>query len=167
VRQFQRERLIGLQSRKEVSEERSWRRDRALEAYVDVLKASATIQFESTAAYFAECNTEEQTRHVRSIFGAVGELHALGNRVLLLSPKEMFDDFTNLTGYLSTEIVGNSLKCPKISKTEWDRILGTDFIRVFSNFTVAARNDLGIHVPHLSPEELMRFNRQWKPETTK
>ena len=149
------------------NEDRKWRRDRALEAYADILKASAAVQFESTAAYFAECNTEEQMNHVRLVHTAVGELYALGNRVLLLSPKEMFDDFKNLSAYLSTEIVGNSLKRPKIPKEEWDKIMGAPFVRVFGDFTVAARNDLGIHVPHLSPQELMKFNQEWRRETTK
>jgi hypothetical protein len=79
----------------------------------------------------------------------------------------MFDDYMNLASYLNTEIVGNSLKCPKIPKTEWDRIEGADFVRLQNNFTLAARNDLGIHAPYLTAEELMRFNQQWKRETAK
>jgi hypothetical protein len=153
-------------ARKEVTDTKNWRRDRALEAYVDVLKVTSTVYFESVATYTAECNTEEQTKHVRLIMGAVGELHGVGNKVLLLSPKEMFDDFQKLASYLSTEVVGNSLQCPKIPKTEWDRIQGADLVRLQNNFVLAARNDLGIHAPHLTAQELMRFNQQW-PETAK
>jgi hypothetical protein len=149
------------------NEIRKWRRDQALEAYVDVLKASATVYFESVATYLAECNTEEQTKHVHLVMVAVAELHGLANKVLLLSPKEMFDDFQNLASYLSKEIVGNSLKCPKIPNAEWDRIQGADFVRVQNDFILAARNDLGIHAPLLTAQELMKFNQQWKRETAK
>jgi hypothetical protein len=158
----------ALAVRKEATEDRTWRRDRALEAYADVLKASTTIHYESVASYVAECDTEEQTKHVRLISAAVGELYALGsNKVVLPSPKEILDDLNSLGSYLIVEIVGNSLKCPKILKTEWDKILGADFIRVVSDFTLAARNDLAIHVPHLSPEQLKKFNQEWRSEATK
>ena len=104
--------------------------------YVDVLKAGVTVHFASIGAYVAECNTEEQLKHIRLIATSSAELHGLGNRVLLVSPKEMFDDFIGLVGYLSTQIVPNSLKCPKIPQAEWDKLLGH---RVRSNSTIISR----------------------------
>jgi hypothetical protein len=149
--------------RKEATDDRNWRRDHALEAYSDVLKASETVHFVAIAAYIADCNTEEHVKHTLLVRDAISELHGVVDRVLLLSPKEMYDDLRSLVSYCTGEIGINSIECPKIATTEWDKIQGAGFVRVHNNFTLAARNDLGIHVPHFSSEQLMRFNQEWRP----
>jgi hypothetical protein len=146
--------------RREAADTRNWRRDHALEAYSDVLKASETAHFVAVAAYIADCNTEEHAKHVLLIREAIAELHGVVDRALLLSPKEMYDDLRNLVSYCTGEVGGNSIKCPKIAKTEWDKIQGAGYIRVHNNFTLAARNDLGIHAPHFTPREWMKITEE-------
>ena len=153
--------------RKEASDTRNWRRDHALEAYTDVLKTCATIRSEAAAAYIAECDTEEHTKHAHLIYEAVTELHSIVDRVLILSPKEMYDDVRTLVSYFSREFGAKLINCPKVSSTEWDEIQGAQYSEVFRDFIAAARNDLGIHAPHLTAEELMRFNQQGRGETAK
>jgi hypothetical protein len=148
--------------RKEAAETRNWRRDRCLEAYTDVLKACATIRSEAIAAYVAECNTEEHIKHARLIAAAIAELEVLVDRVLLFSPKEMYDDLKNLTGYCFGTLGKESIKCPKITSTEWDAIQGARYTDVFGDFIAAARNDLGIHKPHFTAKEWLRRTEEWK-----
>src|ERR1700693_4684947 len=97
--------------RKEAVEKQSWRRDRALEAYSDVLKASENVHFVAIAAYIVDCNTEEHAKHSRLIREAIAELHGVVDRVLLLSPKEMYDDLRSLVSYCTGEIGANAIKC--------------------------------------------------------
>jgi hypothetical protein len=60
--------------RKEAVERRNWRRDHALEAYSDVLKASETVHFLAIAAYIADCNTEEHAKHALLVGEAIAGL---------------------------------------------------------------------------------------------
>jgi len=156
-----------LAQRKEKSDERNWRRDHALNAYNDVLKASETVHFVAIAAYIADCNTDEHAKQALLVRDAIAELHGVVDRVLLLSPIEMYDDLRNLVSYCTGEVGGNSIQCPKIGKTEWDKIQGAEFVRLHNNFAVAARNDLGIHGPYWSAEQIRRFNQERRPEATK
>jgi hypothetical protein len=154
-----------LARRREAVEKQNWRRDHALEAYGDVLKASGNVHIVALATYIADCNTEEKAKHVLLVRDAIAELHGVVDRVLLLSPKEMYDDLRSLVSYCTGELGGNSIKCPKIAETEWDTIQGAGYIRVHNNFTIAARNDLGIHSPHMTAEQVTRLNQEWKPKT--
>lgn len=141
-------------------------RDHCLEAYTDVLKTCATIHSEAAAAYISECQTEEHAKHARLIFAAIVELHGLVDRVLLLSPKEMYDYIRNLVSYCSEKVGGKSIECPKVSSTEWDAIQGAGYIEVYGDFTAAARNDLGIHRPHFTAKEWTKLTEDWKREKT-
>ena len=148
--------------RKEAAETRNWRRDRCLEAYTDVLKACAVVRSEATAAYFAECHTEEHIKHARLITAAIDELQVLVDRVLLFSPKEMYDDLKHLTGYCFGTLGKESIRCPKITSSEWYEIQGARYTEVFGDFIAAARNDLGIHKPHFAAKEWLRRTEEWK-----
>lgn len=116
--------------RREVVERRNWRRDHALEAYSDVLKASETVHFLAIAAYIVDGNTEEHARHMLLIRDAIAELHRVVDRVLLLSPKEMYDDLRKLVSYCTGELGGNAIKYPKIAEAEWDKIQGAGYTQV-------------------------------------
>lgn len=155
-----------LAMRKEAAEIRNWRRDHCLEAYTDVLKTCATIHSEAAAAYISECHTEEHAKHARLIFAAIVELHGLVDRVLLLSPKEMYDYIMNLVSCCSEKVGGKSIECPKVSSTEWNAIQGAGYIEVYGDFTAAARNDLGIHRPHFTAKEWTKLTEDWKREKT-
>jgi hypothetical protein len=133
------------------NDDRKWRRESALEAYSDVLKASETVHFVAIAAYIADCNSEKYAKHVLLIRDAVAELHGVVDRALLLSPKEMYDDLRSLVSYCTGELGANAIKCPKIAKTEWDKIQGahSTYDRPRGDETesgvsgVEARDDLG------------------------
>jgi hypothetical protein len=153
--------------KREKAERSNWRRDQCLTAYTDVLRACATIHFEATAAYIADANTEEQVLHAGLITEAIAELRGHVDKVLLLSPKEMYDDLRNLVTYCSGELGGKSLQRPKIPPKEWAEVLGSGYTRVYGPFTVAARNDLGIHAPHFTAKEMMKLNEEWELEKRK
>jgi hypothetical protein len=107
--------------RREKAERSNWRRDQCLTAYTDVLKACATIHFEAMAAYLADANTEEQLLHAGQITKAVAELQGHVDKVLLLSPKEMYDDLRNLVSYCFG-LGAKSLQHPKITPNEWAEV---------------------------------------------
>jgi hypothetical protein len=153
--------------RREKAERSNWRRDQCLAAYTDVLKACSTIQSEAMAAYFAESDTGEQVLHAGLMAKEIAELHGHVDRVLLLSPKEMYDDLRNLVSYCSVELGIKSLQRPKIPPNEWAEVHGSGYSRVYGAFTVAARNDLGIHAPHFTAKEMMRLNEEWESERGK
>lgn len=153
--------------RREKAERSNWRRDQCLAVYVDVLKACATIQFEAMAAYIAESNTEEQALHAGLMARAIAELHGHVDRVLLLSPKEMYDDLKNLVSYCSIELGTKCLQRPKIPPNQWAEVHSSGYSRVYGAFTLAARNDLGIHAPHFTAKEMMRLNEEWELEKKK
>jgi hypothetical protein len=150
--------------RREAVETQNWRRNHALEAYSDVLKASKTAHFAAIAAYIADCNTEEHAKQALLIRDAIAELHGVVDRTLLLSPKEMYDDLRSLVSYCTGELGANAINCPKIAKAEWDKIQGAGYIRVHNDFTLAARNDLGIHAPHFTAKEWMKITEESKRE---
>lgn len=148
------------------AEDRKWRRDHCLEIYTEVLKVCETVHLESLIAYNADANSEEQEKHGRLAFEATVELHHLVDSVLLLSPKEMYDDIKNLTSHCS--LLGTkSLERPKIPRAEWDKLYGPDYSMVYVDFTAAARNDLRIHKPHFTAEEWAKRTKEWKREKTK
>jgi hypothetical protein len=153
--------------RREKAERSNWRRDQCLVTYTDVLNACSTIQSEAMAAYIAESNTGEQVLHAGLMAKAIAELHGHVDRVLLLSPKEMYDDLRNLVSYCSVELGIKSLQRPKIPPNEWAEVHSSGYSRVYGAFTAAARNDLGIHAPHFTAKEMMRLNEEWESEKRK
>jgi hypothetical protein len=91
-------------------------------------------------------------------FGDSSELQGHVDKVLLLSPKEMYDDLRNLVTYCFGELGPKSLQRPKIPPNEWAEVHGSGYIRVYGAFTAAARNDLGIHAPHFTAKDMMKLN---------
>jgi hypothetical protein len=152
--------------RREKAERSNWRRDQCLTAYTDVLKVCAAIHFEAMAAYMADANTEEQALHAGLMTRAVAELHGHVDKVLLLSPKEMYDDLKNLVTYFG-ELGTKSLQRPKISANEWAVFHGSRYTRFYGAFTAAARNDLGIHAPQFTAKQMMKLNEEWELEKRK
>jgi len=151
--------------KREKAERSNWRRDQCLTAYTDVLRACATIHSEAMAAYLADANTEEQVLHAGLISKAVAELQGLIDKVILLSPKEMYDDLKNLVSYCFG-LGAKSLQRPKIPSNEWAEVY-SGYADVYGAFTAAARNDLGIHAPHFTAKEMMKLNEEWESEKRK
>jgi hypothetical protein len=152
--------------RREKAERSNWRRDQCLTAYIEVLKTCATIHSEAMAAYMADANTEEQLLHAGLMTRATEELHGHVDKVLLLSPKEMYDDLSNLVTYFG-ELGTKSLQRPKIPANEWAEVHGSRYTRFYGAFTAAARNDLGIHAPHFTAKQMMKLNEAWELEKRK
>jgi hypothetical protein len=108
--------------------------------------AYAIIVSDRAAALpIADANSEEQLLHAGLINRAIAELEGHVDKVLLLSPTEMYDDLRNLVNYCSGELGTKSLHRPKIPPNEWAEVHGSGYTRVYGAFTAAARNDLGIH----------------------
>lgn len=152
--------------RREKAERSNWRRDQCLTAYADVLKACTAIHIETMAVYMADANTEEQALHVGLVAKEVAALQGHVDTVLLLSPKEMYDDLKNLVSH-SFGLAAKSLHRPKMPPSEWAEIHGSAYTDVYGAFTAAARNDLGIHAPHFTAKEMMKLNEEWESERRK
>ena len=105
--------------RREVVERRNWRRDHALEAYSDVLKASETVHFLAIAAYIVDGNTEEHARHMLLIRDAIAELHRVVDRVPLTQPKRNVRRLEEARFILHG---GTRRKCYKISEDSRGRM---------------------------------------------
>jgi hypothetical protein len=152
--------------RREKAERSNWRRDQCLTAYADALKACTAIHFETMAVYMADANTEEQVLHAGLVSKEVAALQGHVDTVLLLSPKEMYDDIKNLVSH-SLGLAAKSLHRPKIPTNEWAEIHGSGYTDVYVAFTAAARNDLGIHTPHFTANEMLKLNEKWELEKRK
>jgi hypothetical protein len=152
--------------RREKAERSNWRRDQCLTAYTDVLKTCTTIHFEAMAVYMADANTEEQVLHAGLVAKEIAALQRHVDAVLLLSPKEMYDDLKNLVSH-SFGLAAKSLHRPKMLPSEWAEIHGSAYTDVYGAFTAAARNDLGIHAPHFTAQEMMNLNKEWESEKRK
>jgi|SRR5208337_4831090 len=147
--------------RNEAAEERNWRRDRSLEAYTDVLRACNSLT-EADALYGAECNTEEHVKQCRIVLEKTAEMYRMADRAYLLSPKEMHQSLNALTLYCGKAIGEKSIKCPKLSSTEW-ATTRKGLAPLYAKFANGARNDLGIHEPLHSIDEWIELTTQRKP----
>jgi hypothetical protein len=128
------------------SETEKWRRDHALEAYTELVKAVEGVLFEADRIYLMECGTEEHVKQAGIVLDKTDEMYRLSGRVFLLAPNEVNAHMDTLTLHAGTKIAALSRKCPKSSESE-QKAAREKLTEYLVAFRVAARNDLGIYPP--------------------
>jgi hypothetical protein len=123
------------------NENRTWRRDRALEAYSDFIRLVDVITAEARWAYLSECGTDEQRRHRDIVVEKLSEMYHVISPVMLLAQAP----FSELTSYVEAmgAFASKSIQCPKAPEAE----ISADREKIFgmgARFLSIARNDLGI-----------------------
>ena len=130
-----------------------WRREHALEAYTEVLRACAVVMDEADNIYHMEPSAERVAQG-KLLFEKVAEMYRLSDRVTLLCPREIHASVDALTRYYGTDIAARAQKAPKPSDDEW-RTIRAGAAPLYMKFMMQARNDLGVHEPLYSIDELV------------
>lgn len=124
------------------NETRKWRRERCLELYTEVFRACDIVVFEADDAYIVECGSLAHNKQSEIILNRVAEMYRTVDKTILLAPQEVYTKLLKLAGYCGKEIGAKSLKCPKLSRSEWDKIRIIDYNTLFNECLFATRNDL-------------------------
>jgi hypothetical protein len=95
-----------------------WRREHALQAYAEVLRACAVVMDEADNIYHMEPSAERVAQG-RLLFEKVAEMYRLSDRVTLLGPREIHSSVDALTRYYGTDIAARAHKAPKPSDDRW------------------------------------------------
>jgi hypothetical protein len=130
-----------------------WRREHALEAFTEVLRACAVVMDEADNIYHLEPSAERVAQG-KLLFEKVAEMYRLSDRVTLLGPREIHASVDALTRYYGTDIAARAQKAPKPSDDEW-RAVRAGAAPLYMKFMMQARNDLGVHEPLYSIDELV------------
>jgi transposase len=126
------------------NEDRKWRRDRALEAYSEVIKAVEGVRNAADIAYFIEeCGTEEHRKQIRVVGDKLAELLRVGQSAMLVAPTAVNVPMKMLREHMG-EVAQKSNDCPKIENSERKAIM-LKFSQPLSLFLSEARNDVGVH----------------------
>lgn len=135
------------------NEDRTWRRDRCLEAYSELLRTVEMVRFEADAAYSgADCGTQEHAKQHGIVLEKVTEMYRTEQRVNLVAPDEVNARLGALAYHVGTEIGAKLSKCPKIDESERKSAM-KKLATLLVHFINQARNDLGIHPPLHTIEE--------------
>lgn len=128
-----------------------WRRDHALQAYTDFIRACSVVMDEADAIYVME-QSPERVAQGKLLFDKVAEMYRLSDRVTLLAPRELHKPLYDLAHYYGQDIAARAHKSPKPSAEEWKTIRART-PALYMNFLMRARNDLGVHEPLYTAEE--------------
>jgi len=125
------------------NETRKWRRERCLEAYTEVFSSCDIVIFEADKAYGIECGSLAHNEQFVIVLEKVAEMYRAVDKTILVGSQEVHKKLGDLTVYCGKEIGAKSVMCPKLSKSEWDKIR-EDYASLFVDCRNAARNDLGV-----------------------
>jgi hypothetical protein len=81
-----------------------WRREHALQAYTEVLRACAVVMDEADNIYHMEPSAERVAQG-KLLFEKVAEMYRLSDRVTLLGPREIHASVDALTRYYGTKLL--------------------------------------------------------------
>jgi hypothetical protein len=121
-------------------EKRQWRRDRCLDAYVDLLQGSHDVINAANQLYLEESD-EFGKRQI--VIEKLAELHRAQNRVMLLAPTKFEQPLLALVQHIETKVAVQAGKSPRLSLDEWTRLTTTDAGAVVGELAALARRDLG------------------------
>src|ERR1700736_4719519 len=93
------------------NESLKWRREHALAAYTEVLRACAVVMDEADNIYHME-DSVERVAQGKLLFDKVAEMYRLSDRVTLLGPREIHTAVDALTLYYGKEIAARAHKAP-------------------------------------------------------
>jgi hypothetical protein len=135
------------------NEDWKWRRDHALEAYSDFVRAADLLRKETDQIYFTlDCGTVEHVKKADVVYEKLHEMNRTTARIFLLAPDEVREKMHAFTDCMNKQIVPRSIRCPKIAVDEWNAAM-TASAEPQVAFMNAARNDLGVHRPLYTVEE--------------
>lgn len=126
------------------NEKQKWRRECCLEAYTDVLSSCAIVAFEVDHVYGIECGSSAHVKQMGVILEKVAEMYRARDKALLLGFGEAINKLHDLTFYCGKEMAEKSVKCPKISESDWNKIRIIDYTILLAEFQNAARHDLDV-----------------------
>jgi hypothetical protein len=141
------------------NEDRKWRRDRALEAYSELLGAVDIVRFVSDQVYYSESRINNE---IKVVLDKVAEMDRISQRVFLLAPDAVNASMIKLTHHMGTEIAAKSIKLPKIEESERKAAMAK-VAELLAHFRNEARNDLTIHPPLHKFEDRNRITGTGKP----
>jgi hypothetical protein len=147
------------------NEAQKWRRERCLEAYTEVFRSCEIVAFEADKAYGIECGSLAHNKQAEVVLGKVSEMYQTVDKAILLGSQEVHKKIDSLTLHCGKEIGAKSVKCPKLSKSEWHKIRVTDYALLFADCQMAARNDLEVF-PKLysTAQRLQELNNELEKE---
>lgn len=119
-------------------DERQWRRDRCLEAYVDVLRACNIVIIESGKLWLYHDLAEPEVQRI-IVHEKLMDLDNAAHRSALLCPESMRISCKEVSECFG-RIVMTAGATPKAPRTEWTKT--TAAADVATQFMTAARNDL-------------------------
>jgi hypothetical protein len=143
--------------RREVTEERNWRRERVLEVYSQFLAAVDMSITATTNAYGAECGTAEHAQEGKRSYEEVQKMYHQLGRVGLLASDALQSPTADLAKHLSTDVLVIALKCPKAPLAE-RKASNERLAALMATFMVAARHDIGANPP---ADALERTEKRW------
>jgi hypothetical protein len=121
-----------------------WRRDHALEAYSEVIKAVEAVRNAADISYFVEsCETEKHGKQMGVVADKLAELLRVVQSAKLVAPDAVNGSISILRDYMG-EVAERSNDCPAIEKSERKAIM-SKFSQLLSQFLNDARNDIGVH----------------------
>jgi hypothetical protein len=126
------------------NEKQKWRRECCLKAYINVLSSCAIVAFEADHAYGIECGSSAHVKQMGMILEKVAEMYRARDKALLLGYGEALEKLHDLTFYCGKEMAEKSVKCPKISESEWNKVRITNYTTLLAEFQNAARRDLDV-----------------------
>jgi hypothetical protein len=128
-----------------------WRRDHALEAYTDFIRACSVVMDEADAIYCME-QSPERVAQGKMLLEKVAEMYRLSDRVALLAPADLQAPLRELALYLGRDIAASANKLP-IPTSDERKTIRARFAVIYMNFMMKARNDLGVNEPLQTVEE--------------
>ena len=120
-------------------EERQWRRDRSLEAYTDVMRASDIVITEAGRLYLEI--VDDRTTQLQTLSEKTSELHHVAHRAALLAPIEIAASIHALVAHID-HVVTRAGASPKLPLEEWKKLTTTDRAVIVTRLSNQAWHDL-------------------------
>jgi hypothetical protein len=120
-------------------EERQWRRDRSLEAYTDVMRASDIVITEAHRLYLEI--VDDRTTQLQTLSEKTSELHHVAHRAALLAPMEIAASIHALVAPIDA-VATRAGASPKLRSEEWKNLTTTDRAVIVTRLSNQAWHDL-------------------------
>lgn len=135
---------LGVQLSRD-KEERQWRRDRSLDAYTDLLRASEIVREAASKLYSARFDDNSLGSQLRILQERCSELQRVADRASLLAPDEMQEPIRSLVDHYSDLVVSFTTgKVREIELRSYAEIISTE-VEVDNSFRAKVRTDLHLN----------------------
>jgi hypothetical protein len=120
-------------------EERQWRRDRSLEAYTDVIRASDIVINEAHRLYLEI--VDDHTTQLQTLSEKTSEFHHAANKAALLAPIKITASIHALVAHID-DVATRAGVSPKLPLEEWKKLTTTDRAVIVTRLSNEAWHDL-------------------------